>query len=92
MHMFVFGIEALDEPITTLFWLAAGIASLLFGALKDWSLFRYAGLGVILFVISKLYIIDIWEWETWMRFVAFFALGIALLLIAFYAQKFTQKK
>ena len=78
--------------MTTLFWLAVGIGALCFGHLKSWALFRHAGLGIILFVIAKLYIIDIWEWETWMRFVAFFALGIALLLIAFYAQKFTQKK
>lgn len=87
-----YGVQSLEEPLRTFFWLATGLATLAVGLNRDWPQLRHAGLAVIVLVIAKLYLVDIWQWEIWMRFVAFFALGIALLGVAFNYQKWVKDK
>ena len=71
----------------TLLWIVWGGLLFLLGNSKDWPHFRYFGIGTFCFLITKLYLTDIWQWETWVRFIAFFVLGIALLGISFLYQK-----
>lgn len=69
--IFVFGIENLKEPIRTIFWLIWGITLFGFGIKNNWARFRYFGIGIFCFIIAKLYLNDIWKFETWIRFFAF---------------------
>ncbi len=78
-----FGGENLDEPIRTLFWVVWGGLLFGLGISKKWPHFRYFGLGMFFFLIAKIYLVDVWDWETLQRFLAFFCLGIALLGISF---------
>lgn len=90
--IFVFGSEILFEPLRTIFWLFWG--GLLFGVgnANNWARFRYFGIGIFCFIIAKLYLIDIWDLDTWVRFLAFFSLGIVLLYVSFLYQKKGNKK
>ncbi len=90
ISVFLFGAENTQEPARTILWLLWGVSLLATGMVQNWIKFRYMGLGVILFVIAKLYLVDIWQLEAWVRFLAFFALGIVLLSTAFYYQKRTK--
>ncbi len=92
ISVFNYGAEFLDEPIRTLAWILWGGVLLGFGFKRAWPHFRYFGIGIFCFIISKLYLVDVWEWEIWVRFIAFLVLGIALLSTSFLYQKFTQKK
>ncbi len=89
---FVFGVDVLEDPVRTLFWMLYGIGFLLIGIGKEWHYFRGTGLIVLSLVIAKLYLHDLWEWEVWMRFVAFFVLGLGILYLSFYFQKNLIKK
>jgi uncharacterized membrane protein len=59
---------------------------------KQYIELRYVGLGLMLFIIAKLYLSDIWQWDTPVRVLAFGALGITLLSIGFFYQKTWLKK
>ena len=84
---FVFGALLLQDPGRTVFWMLYGIVMLMVGLRKDWHYFLRTGTVILSGVIAKLYLNDLWEWETWMRFVAFFILGLGILFISFYFQK-----
>lgn len=87
LSVLIFGSEFLIEPIRTVAWIAWG--GLLFGAgaKQDWKYFRYFGIGVLLLIVAKLYLVDIWTLSVVMRFVAFLALGGALLGVSFIYNK-----
>lgn len=86
-----FGAEYLEEPIRTVFWIVWGGLLLGFGSVNPWPHFRYFGIGILCAIIAKLYIVDVWNWEVMVRFVAFFALGLALLSISFLYAKNDKK-
>ena len=83
----IFGNQFLDEPARSIFWMIWAGALLGFGFGNDWPHFRYFGIGVFLFLIAKLYLIDIWNFEVWVRFVAFLVFGICLLGVSFLYSK-----
>ena len=86
-----FGGDHLDEPVRTLAWIVWGGLLLVLGSQNQWPHFRYFGIGMLCVIIAKLYIIDVWNWEVMVRFVAFFALGLALLSISFLYAKNDKK-
>jgi len=88
----IFGDGNLSEPLKTIFWLIWGAGLFAFGHLKSAKLFRYAGIGMFMLLIAKLYLSDVWRWDTMQRFVAFLALGVALLSVSFiYSKKISKK-
>ncbi len=78
-----FGGENLEEPMRTLFWVVWGGVLFGIGISKSWPHFRYFGIGMFFFLLAKIYFLDVWGWETYEKFLAFFSLGIALLGISF---------
>ena len=82
----------LAEPWRTIFWLFWAGTFTGVGLSQNWSRFRYAGLALFMLVIAKLYLVDVWQFEVWVRFVAFFALGAVLLSVGFFYQKLWTKK
>jgi len=88
ISVLVFGIENLDEPLRTISWIAWGGTLFGLGNIKSWTHFRYFGIGILLALIAKLYIVDVWSWGTMEKFAAFGAIGVSLLFISFlYAKK-----
>lgn len=83
----VSGIEIFDEPMRTIFWIIWGGVLMLVGFVKDWRHFRYFGIYTFVFLILKIYLVDVWGWQMWARFSAFMAIGVALLIVAFFYHK-----
>lgn len=78
----------LTEPWLTLSWLALiGVLMGLGLKFRTYIELRHIGLGLMLLVITRLYLVDIWQWDISVRVVAFAALGLALLGIGFFYQK-----
>lgn len=85
--------NTLNEPLLTLSWLALVGGLMTLGLrFKSFKELRYVGLGWMLFIVAKLYLVDVWQWDTPIRVVAFTALGGALLAIGFFYQKIWLKK
>jgi uncharacterized membrane protein len=91
INVLIYGDQSLNDPVTTLFWILWGGVLLGLGMKNNWIRFRYFGIGMFCFIISKLYLVDLWELEVWIRFIAFLALGISLLSISFLYQKINKK-
>lgn len=92
LTVLIWTFEALEEPLLTLALIGWGGILMTLGIKNNWARFRYFGIGMFLFIIAKLYLIDVWGWETPVRFGAFLMLGIALLSLSFFSQKFFPKK
>lgn len=82
---FVFGV--LSEPILTLTLVAWAAILFSLGIARDWEKFRYFGIGIFLLVIAKVYLLNVWMWAVWIRFVVFGLLGVALLLTSYFYSK-----
>lgn len=83
----------LGEPLMTLSWLAFAAVLMSLGFVQSkWHELRHVAIGVMLLIVSKLYLIDIWQWDTPVRVMAFTALGLVLLSIGFFYQKLWLKK
>ncbi|OFZ47041.1 MAG: hypothetical protein A3D92_18500 [Bacteroidetes bacterium RIFCSPHIGHO2_02_FULL_44_7] len=83
----MYGVEILRDPSRSIYWTVYGVLLLLLGLYKNDKYARGFGIGVLVFMIGKIYIIDVWRWETWIRFVALAVLGIALIAVSFLYQK-----
>ncbi len=82
-----FGFWWFTEPITTVFVLACGLLFVLLGLEKGHDATRTVGLGIVGFIIAKIYLIDIWTWSTLWRFAALLPLGIVLISLPFWYQR-----
>ncbi len=89
---FFFAGETYTEPYLTITWLVWASLLLTVGVVQKWVDIRYVALGIFLLIIAKLYFVDVWQWEVWGRFLAFFALGVSLLGVGFFYQKIWTKK
>ena len=79
----------LKQPLSTVMTLGWGLLLLAAGAHWRWETFRLAGLGVLLLVVGKLYLYDVWLLASWVRMWAFVFLGASLLGVSFgYARWF----
>ena len=63
----------------------------IFGFYKRFTFMRRFGLAMSLLVVTKLFIIDMWELSEGYRIITYFALGVALIGISFVYQQFTKK-
>jgi len=85
--------DTLTEPLITLAWLALAALFMTLGSVQTkWFELRHLSLGIMLLIIAKLYLIDIWQWDTPVRVMAFTALGLVLLSMGFVYQKLWLKK
>ena len=76
------GHEFFAEPGRSVFWILWGGILLWLGFWNLWRHFRYFGLAIFCFLIAKWYFVDVWNFEVWVRFLAFLALGVGLLAIS----------
>ena len=85
--------DTFSEPLMTLSWLAFAAVLMTLGlAQPKWHELRYIALGIMLLIVSKLYLVDVWQWDAPVRVMAFTALGLVLLSMGFFYQKLWLKK
>jgi len=78
---------ALDDPITSIVIMIAGVMYVVFGLEKTLNVVRFVGLCMIGYILAKMYLIDIWSWSTLWRFVAMLPMGLLLISLPFWYQK-----
>jgi uncharacterized membrane protein len=72
-------------------WLAAALALFLAGIRLAQKYVRYAGLGVIVLVVLKVFLLDMSNLEGLYRIASFMGLGLCLVAIGWLYQRFVQK-
>ena len=74
--------------LTSILWGIMSLILLGIGFVKYRKSFRFAGLGILIITLLKVYIIDIWYFDQAARIIAFIGLAIILLSGAFIYKKF----
>ena len=78
-------IHALDIPtglasmLTLGIYIAVGLFTYIKGELEKHKVLERFGLGVIIFVIARLLLVEVWNMVLFWRIITFFAIGIALM-------------
>jgi uncharacterized membrane protein len=75
----------------SLVYAGLALAWCIFGFVKRFTFMRRFGLGLVLSVVSKIFLIDLWRLTEGYRVITYFALGITILGISFVYQHFTKK-
>jgi len=75
--------HAVAVTISLAIYTIIGIASYFFGKFEDRIVYRNYGAAMILFVVGRLILIDVWEMELAVRIVAFIFIGVLLVATAF---------
>lgn len=78
-----------DPAALTILWTLLGFAWVSIGLWRGYSVLRLGGFGLLVISLAKLFIHDVWKFDTFTRVAAFLALGIALVLLGFFYNRFT---
>lgn len=88
----------IDLPISggelytySIVWLVMAVAAILAGARLEQAKINKAGMGLLLVVIAKIFLIDMSDLEGLLRVASFMGLGLSLLGLAFLYQKIIRK-
>lgn len=72
----------------TILWTVSGFAWVCVGLWRRFAAVRVAGFMLLLLSLLKLFIHDVWQFETFVRVAAFLALGVALIVLGFFYNRF----
>ncbi len=72
-----------DGLLITASWSGLAAAAIALGFLWRERTYRHAGLGVLLVTLSRLVLVDVWQFNTLTRILSFITLGIVLVLSGF---------
>jgi hypothetical protein len=84
-------LESADKDYLTATWSA--LALVMFGcglALRE-RMYRWVGLAVLATALGRVVVFDVWKLETIYRVLSFMALGIVLLVLGFFYNKYQEK-
>ena len=76
-----------DDPASTVLLMLVGIGYVLIGLRTQYNTTRATGLSLVGLVVAKLYLIDIWSWSVFWKFVALLPVGLLLISLPFWYQK-----
>jgi len=85
-----FGISFSAAAISIIYGLTS-LAWIVFGFMRRYSLIRKFGLGLALFSVIKLFLIDLFGLTEGYRIISYFALGVILIAISFGYQHFSKR-
>jgi hypothetical protein len=77
------------KPVAPL-WTVLGFALVSTGLWQKLAVLRHAGFALLAFAVAKLFISDVWDFATFYRIVAFLALGVALVVLGFFYNRFAE--
>lgn len=69
-------------------WTLLGFGYVTTGLWQRLAVLRQAGFGLLAMALLKLFIVDVWDFDAFTRVVAFLALGVALVVLGFFYNKF----
>jgi hypothetical protein len=75
------------KPVVIL-WTALGFALVSAGLWRKLSALRHAGFALLAVALVKLFAVDVWDFGTFIRIAAFLALGVALVVLGFFYNRF----
>jgi uncharacterized membrane protein len=84
-------LDGADKDYLTATWSA--LALLIFGlgiGLRE-RMYRWVGLAVLATAVGRVVVFDVWKLETIYRVLSFMALGIVLLVLGFFYNKYQEK-
>ncbi len=67
------------------------LAAFGFGLLVRERMYRWFGLGVLACALARVVLIDVWQLDTVFRILSFMALGIVLLILGFFYNKYQER-
>ena len=76
--------DATGGLLITASWSALAAAALTLGFLWHERTYRHAGLGILLVTLTRLVLVDVWQFGTLTRILSFITLGAVLLVIGFF--------
>ncbi|WP_035608652.1 DUF2339 domain-containing protein [Haloferula sp. BvORR071] len=77
------------KPVAPL-WTVLGFVLVSTGLWRKLAVLRHAGFALLAFAVAKLFISDVWDFGTFYRIVAFIALGVALVVLGFFYNRFAE--
>ena len=80
----------LRTGMVTLGWMALGLAAFLSALLFGERSYRLAGLGLLLFGLAKIVLVDIWSLSTTDRILTLILTGAVLLLVSFLYSRYRE--
>ncbi|MCW1884063.1 DUF2339 domain-containing protein [Luteolibacter flavescens] len=75
------------KPVAIL-WTALGFGLVSTGLWRKLSALRHAGFALLAVALVKLFALDVWDFGTFFRIAAFLALGVALVVLGFFYNRF----
>ena len=75
------------KPVAIL-WTALGFGLVSAGLWRKLSALRHAGFALLAVALVKLFAVDVWDFGTFIRIAAFLALGVALVVLGFFYNRF----
>ncbi len=77
------------KPVAVL-WTILGFALVSTGLWQKLAALRHAGFALLAIAVAKLFIADVWDFATFYRVGAFLALGVALVVLGFFYNRFAE--
>lgn len=77
------------KPVAVL-WTILGFALVSTGLWRKLAALRHAGFALLAIAVAKLFISDVWDFATFYRVSAFLALGVALVVLGFFYNRFAE--
>ena len=75
---------------TAVLWTILGFAFVSAGLWQRLHVLRVCGFGLLIISFCKLFAIDVWDFTTFMRVASFIVLGLALILLGLFYNKFSE--
>jgi hypothetical protein len=75
-------------PPMVILWTGLGFLFVAAGLWRRMATLRHAGFGLLALSFAKLFLVDVWAFGTFTRVMAFIALGVALVALGFFYNRF----
>lgn len=75
------------KPVAIL-WTGLGFLLVCTGLWQKLAALRHAGFALLTAAVLKLFVMDVWDFATFTRIIAFLALGVALVVLGFFYNRF----
>jgi uncharacterized membrane protein len=75
----------------TVTWSLLALAVFVLGFALQARLYRLAGMIFVTLAIARVFLVDVWQFDTLLRIVSFLVLGAVLLVLGFFYNRWTEK-
>ncbi|MES2476353.1 MAG: DUF2339 domain-containing protein [Verrucomicrobiota bacterium] len=77
------------HPVAVL-WTLLGFAFVSVGLWRGIGQLRFAGIALLVLALGKLFLIDVWDFSAFMRVISFILLGICLIVLGLFYNRFSE--